>query len=118
MTERILAGCALELWRASGAKTPERLLELCSGLHGSYPELDLEIIRELARAGVHRWEGRDLEYVGHAPSDSRCDCEASWCHPNGDCSREGFAIIRAYGMRQTLCSTCLRSARAVDAVAS
>lgn len=49
---------------------------------------------------------------GYAPNDSRCDCEREGCnHRAGSCGREGFFIVRAYGIKQTLCAECFGSAR-------
>lgn len=54
----------------------------------------------------------DLKTIGHAPNDSRCDCEREGCnHRAGACAREGWALIEVYGMKQTLCAICLRETR-------
>ncbi len=44
--------------------------------------------------------------AGHAPNDSRCDCEHGECHENGDCGKEAIFIAEIYGITTRLCASC------------
>ena len=56
----------------------------------------------------------NMKTIGLAPNDSTCDCERTDCH-RGNCTREAFFLVEAYGMKQRLCAQCFRIARLATA---
>ena len=53
----------------------------------------------------------DIKAIGHAPNNSRCDCERIDHCPNGDCKREAVFLVEYGGHKMKMCPVCFRHAR-------